>query len=488
METLTKSKIFIWWVLFFLGGVSLVSFCYPKKISSIFLGIIFIFSLILICVFWDKKRIVFGGLGFWFFLIGIIIFNQSVSEIQKFNQEKEFSGEVRIVREPENKNEKKRIVAESEDNFRIFIFENQYSNYSYGQILKLDCQLEIPENQKDSRFDYRMYLAKDKIFYLCQKPKIEIISQGQGKFLYATLIKIKNKLGEKIEKSLPYPESGLLFGLLLGGDSKVSKNLKEDFSRTGLSHIVAVSGYNVAIIADYLMVVGIFFGLWRQQAFWLAILGITLFVLLIGFPSSAVRAGVMGGLLLLAMKEGRIANSKNAILFSAAVMLAFNPLLLRYDVGFQLSFLATLGIVYFYPILDEYLIKKQKHWNFVGELLGLTLAAQIFVFPIIFYNFESLSLVSPLANLLILPIIPLTMLFGFFLIVFGLVFPPLATVFSWLAFLPLKYETLIIRWLSGFQWASVKVSFSFWGIIIWYLVLSVFFFIINKKTKWLKEK
>ena len=124
---------------------------------------------------------------------------------------------------------------------------------------------------------------------------------------------------------IPAPQSGLLIGLLLGGDGQLPKTVQDNFSKTGMTHIVAVSGYNVTIIAEYLMLFFLFLGLWRRQAFWVSILGIFLFVLMVGFPSSAVRAGVMGMLLLWAMKNGRLANSQNAIVFSAAVMLLINP-------------------------------------------------------------------------------------------------------------------------------------------------------------------
>jgi competence protein ComEC len=238
-----------------------------------------------------------------------------------------------------------------------------------------------------------------------------------------------------------------------------------------MTHIVAVSGYNITIIAEYLMWLLIFGGLWRKQAFYVAVVAIGLFVLMIGLPASAVRAGIMGTLLLWAMKNGRLANAQNAIIFAASVMLIFNPLLLRYDVGFQLSFLATLGIVYVYPILEDYLMQKNK-FSGIWEILLLTLAAQAFVLPIILINFERLSLISPLANLLVLPIIPLTMLLGFFATTAYFIFPWLGKILAWLAFLPLKYEVEVIKFLASFKFASLEIkNFSWVGVLIWYLVL-----------------
>jgi len=184
------------------------------------------------------------------------------------------------------------------------------------------------------------------------------------------------------------------------------------------------------------------------------------------------------------MKNGRLANARNAIVFSAGAMLLINPMLLRYDIGFQLSFLATLGIVYLYPILENYLIKKNRVFG-IREIVFLTISAQIFVLPIILLNFGKLSLISSLANLLVLPIIPLTMFLGFMLIVFQFIFPPLGTVFAWLVFMPLKYEMEIIKFLASFKFSSVEIeNFSWMEVVAWYAIL----FLILYKFKKTKDK
>jgi competence protein ComEC len=273
-----------------------------------------------------------------------------------------------------------------------------------------------------------------------------------------------------------------LSGLLLGGTDHLSKEVQDNFSRTGMTHIVAVSGYNVTIVAEYLMIFGIFLGLWRKQAFWFAVLGIILFVIITGIPPSVVRAGIMGILLIWAMKNGRLSNSKNAILFSAGLMLLLNPMLLRWDVGFQLSFLATIGIIYLYPIFDAILIKKNKVFG-ISEILFLTISAQIFVLPVILFNFKNLSLISPLANILILPIIPLAMFLGFLTIVVGFFSGFLASIISWLTYLPLKYEILMINYLAGLKYSSMEVGFPWWGVVIWYIILSGIIFLKNKNSR-----
>jgi len=476
---MNKSRIFLLSSLSFIAGIFSTSFYYPQLVDIFYLFLVLIVSLIVLFIFYKNKQIYLVTFAILFFLTGVWLTTARLEKIIDLNQEKQnFSGEVIVIKEPEIKDRMQKIVVISQElSFsrgslaptKFLITTNAYMVYEYGDKLKVSCILEIPENFNG--FDYRMYLAKDDILHLCKNPKIESLEKNQGSRAYAGLLQIKNKLQDKIIALLPAPQSGLLIGLILGGDDKLSKAVQDNFSKTGLTHIVAVSGYNVTIVAEYLMLLGIFLGLWRKQAFYFALAGIFLFVVMTGMSASAVRAGVMGWLILWAMKNGRLSNAQNSIVFSALVMLLFNPLLLRWDVGFQLSFLATIGIVYFYPVIEKYSIKKNGI-SFLSEILFLTLSAQVFVLPIILTDFQKLSVISPLANLLVLPIIPLTMLLGFVMVVLAFVFPPLATILAWLTFLPLKYEMSVIEWMANLKFASVEIANFSWGfVVIWYIIL-----------------
>jgi competence protein ComEC len=443
----------------------------------------------LIAVFYKNKCVSVAGLAILFFIFGAYIASVRLDKLSKSDlDQKNISGNFMVATEPQASGRMQKLILRDESGHKFILNTDAYNAYKYGDDLKINCALSVPSNT-GLDFDYRTYLAKDGIYYECKKAKIERAETNSGNKIYAILLKIKNKFDDNISKFIPYPEAGLLSGLILGGDNKLSKEIRDDFSTTGMTHIVAVSGYNVTIIAEYLMIIGIFIGLWRPQAFWFSAVGIILFVIMCGLPSSAVRAGVMGILLIWAMKNGRLANSQNAVLFSAAVMLLFNPLLLRWDIGFQLYFLATLGIIYFYPVLSNYLVKKNKTFG-LSEILFLTLSAQIFVLPVILYNFHKLSLISPLANLLVLPIIPFTMLLGFLTVLIGFIFNPLAIIFSWLAYLPLKYETFVINYLANLKYASVEIKLSWRGVIAWYalLLVGIYFAKIKKNKNSLTSK
>ena len=191
----------------------------------------------------------------------------------------------------------------------------------------------------------------------------------------------------------------------------------------------------------------------------------------------------MGGLVIWAMKEGRLANSTNAILLAAGAMLAINPLLLRYDAGFQLSFLATIGIVQLSPILEK-IFWKGSAPKLIQETVILTMSAIIFVLPVILNSFEKLSLVSPIANFVILPAIPAIMGMGFAAGVAGFIFVPLGKLIGFIPYILLKIELFAVEWMANLPWASVEIkNFGWKYILIYYLILFSGLYYFKRKNK-----
>lgn len=480
-KSMSKSKIFLILSLAFMAGVFWRSFF---EINIFFCYLLAIGGIIIIFTFYKNKTATVVAFFIFFLVLGIWLTDIKLEKLKHLDLNgQEFSGIVKVIKEPEVKDSFQNLIIQTLDKKNKFLLNiSAFQKYNYGDELQVKCALQIPENKT---FNYQMYLAKEGIFYICKSKDVKIINQEKGNKFYTFILTIKNKLLNSINQLLPAPQSGLMIGVLLGGDDQLSKAIQNNFSKTGLTHIVAVSGYNVTIIAEYLLLLGIALGLWRRQALWFALVGIVLFVVMVGMPSSAVRAGIMGALLIWAMKEGRLANSTNAIVFAGAIMLLLNPLLLRYDVGFQLSFLATLGIVYFSPFLESEMIKKHRAFG-LWEIIILSLSAQIFVVPILIYNFKSLSIISLLANVLVLPIVPLTMLLGFLMLVLEMIFHPLAIVFSWLAYLPLRYEVEVINYLGNFKYSAITVNnFSWIWVVVWYIILvtGIYFFKRHEKKK-----
>jgi len=257
-----------------------------------------------------------------------------------------FIGEV--IKEPNIKNNNVQLIAKTELG-KILITVANYPEYFYGDVVKITGKIQFPTIFDE--FNYKNYLAKDKIYYVMYYPKIEILDRNQGNKIFSAILKFKNNLTQKVETLMPFPEVSILEGIILGNKQIFSEEIKNNLSITGTSHITAISGMNIVIISEILMIILIGLGLWRKQAFYFVVVLIFLFIVMVGAPASAVRAGIMGMILLYAKKVGRLGSATRIMVFAGAIMLLFNPFLLRYDVGFQLSFIAVIGLVYIIAII-----------------------------------------------------------------------------------------------------------------------------------------
>lgn len=391
--------------------------------------------------------------------------------------------EGKIIKEPEFKGDSARLTVKTEIG-KILITTPNYPEYFYGDILKLDGKLQIPIVFED--FNYKNYLAKDKIYYVMYYPKIEILEKDKGNPIFSAILKFKNKITDKIENIMPFPEASILEGVILGNKQIFSEKIKNDLSITGTSHIVAISGMNIVIISNILMFVLIGLGMWRKHAFYFVLVLIFIFILVVGAPASAVRAGIMGAILLYAQKIGRLSNAARIVIFAGTIMLIFNPLLLRYDIGFQLSFLAVLGLIYIKPIFDKWIekIKKQEQINFLLQIITTTIAAQVSVLPILIYNFGKISFISPITNILIVPFIEFFTILGFVFILGLMIFPFLGEVLLWPVYLGGAYILRTINLFSKISWAAKQVSNIHWiWILLYYLLIIIGVCFYTKKQK-----
>ena len=278
------------------------------------------------------------------------------------------------------------------------------------------------------------------------------------------------------------PQSSILGAMLLGDKRKISEEWKQKLNVAGVRHITAISGLHVTILTVILMTLLIGLGFWRQQAFYFTIIFITLFIVMTGLQPSAIRAGIMGGLFLLAQHLGRQNISSRAIVFAAAVMLLQNPFLLTLDVGFQLSFLAMIGIIYFLPAFRVWL--KFIPIESARTVLAMTFSAYLFTLPILIYNFGYVSIVSPLTNVLIVPLLYWIMMFGFLFVILGTVLPVLGWILSFPAWILLTYIVKTVDWFSGLSIAAIAFDDIHWTwILISYLVLGSFAFYLDKKSR-----
>ena len=367
---------------------------------------------------------------------------------------------------------------------KILVIASRYPEYQYGDKIKFTAKLETPLSFNG--FDYPNYLAKDGIYSMARYPEIELTGHNEGNLIYSELLWIKHRLKEGISQVLPAPHNSLLVAILLGDQSGLAdcsakeletdpncSKLKEKLNIAGLRHLAAVSGTHITIMAGIISPFLIALGWWRQKALWATLVFVWLFVAMIGLPASAVRAGIMGSLMILAQIIGRPGDSLRLMVIAATFMVWQNPLVLRFDIGFQLSFLAVAGMIFFAKPIEHKLGKLFKRPEFLRQAIATTLAAQIFTLPLLAYNFGNVSPYGLLANILVEPTVPFITIYGFVLAIAAAVSFSL----GWLLFFPmwlaLSYLLVITNIFSLLPGAKLNFQINFIWLLISYIILAI---------------
>ncbi len=293
------------------------------------------------------------------------------------------------------------------------------------------------------------------------------------------LYQIKRQLVTVLEKTLGEPHAALAAGLVVGEKAALGKDLLNDFRIVGLIHIVVLSGYNITIVGDALRKLLSF--LPRVWGITIGGMGISLFGILVGGGATVVRSCFMAGVALSADLIRRDYSVIRALVFAGLIMIIQNPLILLHDPSFQLSFLATLGLILLASPIE-------KRLGFIPEKFGLrgivasTLATQIFVSPFILYMMGQISIIGMVVNILVLPFIPVTMLFVSLTGFLGMIYLPLGQIVAWGTYLLLSYELFMVGHFARLPFAAVHIpAFSGWWVVGFYLVFMISTILIRSK-------
>lgn len=340
------------------------------------------------------------------------------------------------------------------------------------RLLALPSQKDSASFQIQGEVSSNPYLYKDQIVFYLGRYKISAAYQNleygnrvavegekQGLEISAnklsqvaknkfeqSLFNLRKDLDKRISNHFPDPQGQLLTGILLGVKSNLSREFKASLVSTGTIHVVVVSGYNIVLVGSFILFLAPLFG--RKKTTLLALATITLYSLLVGGGAPTIRALLMGGIALMAVLLGKRVLAVYALFLTAFVMLLVNPEWL-FDVSFQLTLAATLGVLLFTAKFQR-LFKKLPH--FLSESLATTLAAQILVLPLIFYYFGQISLLSPIVNTLVLWTIPIATILGFIFLATTFVANLLANLVSFILILPLSFFTATVTFFG-------KISF-----------------------------
>ena len=336
------------------------------------------------------------------------------------------------------------------------------ASFFYGDRVRIRGVPETPPSFPD--FDYRRYLARKGVYTLVRRAEMHRLDTGQGNPVIATLYAVRARASAILDRLMPQPYAALANGMILGIESGIPRELYAKFNLTGTSHVIVISGSNIALVSGILLLLFTWVLRGRKKiAALLSLIGIGLYTLLVGADAAVVRAAIMGGLYVLAIALNRQSAAIITLFVAALVMLLINPLTL-WDVGFQLSFMATLGLILFStPLQQRWDARVGKRLpglanNILAEGLLITLAAQITTMPMVVYYFGRLSIISFLANLLIIPAQPPIMIAGGLAIILASLFFPLGQLIALIPLASLWWTVFVVERLAAIPWGSIEVG------------------------------
>lgn len=361
-----------------------------------------------------------------------------------------------------------------------------YPRVTYGDRLQLKCRLEKPPVFPD--FNYAAYLSAQGIKGICSWPEVK------GKETYPSasqtmfrLFAAKRWALEKLNAALPEPAAGLASALLLGYKKTLHPETEKYFQASGLSHIVAISGGHISLFLNLLIAAGVYLGLNKRFALWPALFFTGGYVLLTGAQASALRSLIMGSILLYTWRRGRLSSAWTPLALAGALMLWHNPELWRYDLGFQLSFLALSGMIAFSPLFNS-LVELYLYQHPYRRLLfplfqafSLSLSAQLAVWPLLALKSGGISLIAPFSNVLAFGIFS-PLVFSLLLALVSDFLGVAGNFLYWPAYLCLQYLLAIARGgasLPGAYWDLPNFTVLQAG--LYYFILLIFLIVRNRR-------
>ncbi|MGM0629471.1 MAG: ComEC/Rec2 family competence protein [Patescibacteria group bacterium] len=390
--------------------------------------------------------------------------------------------EVLIVSEEEKADSFSRYTARTENGLSLLLTTFSYPKFPYGTKVKISGEIREPPVFDD--FNYKAYLKKEGIDAVVYFPEIEMVKKPNPS-LKGTVLSFKDSLRSALRSSLPYPHNTIAGAMILGDGDRVPEKVGALFSAVGIRHIIAISGLHVTIIAGlFLAFFSSFLRVGRNVAFWATSSFVFLFVFFVGAPPSAIRAGIMALIFLFSFKIGKPYSAPRALFVTAIIMLAVNPMLLIHDIGFQLSFLAVLGMFYITPHIEKTLGKER---SFLEEekrvskksglvsLFSVSIGAHLATLPLVAYNFGLISLSAPFINIIAVPLLPVIVISGFSGALLGTFSEILGQISSFPAFLGIEIILITAKIIDKLPLSSMEVNVPFvWAFLSYILLILLF--------------
>lgn len=471
------------------AGILLAANNHQQALAPVWAGLSAL-ALLVVWLSWSVRSRRWMGLALLAFTLGGLRLSlvPTTSDIARYNNTGGLTVEGIITAEPDRRDDRVLLRLEAETLTQagrttatggaVLVYAPPKTDARYGDRVRATGVLITPA--ESDTFSYADYLARGGVFSIMQNTAVEVVSPGGGNPLYSALLDFKARAYEQIARRLPEPAAGLLGGILLGNERGIAPQVQDAFSAAGAAHVVAISGFNMALLSG--IVIGLL-GRFRIRGWRAAIIGIafiSVYTLMVGAGAAVMRAAIMSSLLVIGALVGRKTYVPASLGLAAILLSLQNPLVL-WDVSFQLSFFATLGLaLYADPFarrLDALLYRlfprraARTLGDFLAEPTVVSLAAQVTTLPLIILVFGRLSPVSLLVNLLIVPVQGYLLILGLAATLVVWVIPALAQILYWLAFIPLAWTLGVVRLAGGLPFADLEFHADSRLIALFYLAL-----------------
>ncbi|MDD3793250.1 MAG: ComEC/Rec2 family competence protein [Candidatus Gracilibacteria bacterium] len=348
-----------------------------------------------------------------------------------------------------------------------------------GDLLKYKSNIVKIENFNG--FNYKNYMLSKDIYFKNIVYNYEIIGKNKRNFLLKKIESLKKEMINRIKILYTENEALFLSGILLGARENIPKNLSDNFNNSGLTHIIAVSGFNITIIIIFMGLMVKYLPNYLKVI--IMTISIILFTLLVGYSAPVIRAAIMGIIGYLVINSGRKGDILSILIITLIIMVSFSPLSINYDVSLHLSFLAVLGIIYsqkFFENIFDFIPNLFE----IRNAISLTFAAMIFTIPIMVFNFGQLSIISPISNILVMWTIPLAMLFGFLSIIFYQINYIFSIIIGYFAWILLKWDIFVVNTFGQYKYSTLNFDFGEYK----YVFEILYFIVLTFLILWFKKR
>lgn len=385
-----------------------------------------------------------------------------------------------VIADPDVRDANQRVevsVSNGSETTNMLVVAPRTESIMVGDHVSVSGTLEVPQPFSDDGgrvFRYDKYLERDGVRFILNFAFIRANQSAPWYSISTALARVKRSFLNGLATTLPEPYASLAGGVVIGGKSGLGKELQDAFIRSGLVQIIVLSGYNVMVVAEWIMAALASIKISRRWGSIAGAIAILIFVGIAGASATALRAMLMAFVALFARGTGRTYAAGRALLFVVFLMLVWNPLYLVFDPGFGLSVAATAGLIWLAPIIEMYLVRiKSDFWK---QSLATTLAAQVAVLPLLLYDTGNLSLVAIPANLITMPVVPLAMglsvLAGFAGMLFSAIAPTLSIALAYPAYTANAYLIFIAQKAATLPFAAFTLPlFPFWLVLVSYAAL-----------------